>query len=34
MENDAAVEVETRDVSGSLQIPMRAGGGFVVRLTK
>jgi alpha-glucosidase len=34
MDTDAAVEVETRDVSGSLEIPMRAAGGFVVRLTR
>jgi alpha-glucosidase len=30
----AAVEVETRTVSGSFEVPLRASGGFVVRLTR
>jgi len=36
LENDAAVEMETRDTrrGQALQFPMRAGGGFVVRLTR
>jgi alpha-glucosidase len=34
LDNDAAVEVETKDVRGSIEIPMRASGGFVVRLTR
>ena len=36
LENDAAVEMESKDVrrGQSLQIPMRAAGGFVVRFTK
>ena len=34
LDNDAAVEVETRAVSGSLEIPMRASGGFVMRLDR
>lgn len=34
LENDAAVEVETREVSRVLEIPMRAAGGFVIRLTR
>ena len=32
MENDAAVHVETREVSRSIEIAMRGSGGFVVRL--
>jgi alpha-glucosidase len=32
LDADAAVEVETREVSGSIEIPMRAGGGFVIRV--
>ena len=32
LDNDAAVEVETRAVSGSVEIPMRASGGFVIRI--
>lgn len=34
MEDAAAVEVETRPVSGSIEIPLRSSGGFVVRLTR
>jgi len=36
LENDAALEMETRDTrrGQTLQFPMRAGGGFVVRLTR
>ena len=36
LENDAALEMETRDTrrGQTLQFPMGAGGGFVVRLTR
>jgi hypothetical protein len=36
LENDAAVEMETRDTGRgqALQFPMRAAGGFVVRFTR
>ena len=34
IDNDAAVDVETRQVSGAIELPMRSGGGFVVRLTR
>ena len=34
LENDAAVVVETRDAPRVLEIPMRAAGGFVARLTR
>jgi alpha-glucosidase len=34
LDNDAAVEVETRQVREAIEIPMRASGGFVVRLTR
>jgi alpha-glucosidase len=34
LDNDAAVLVESRDVTGSLDLPMRAAGGLVVRLTR
>ena len=34
MDNDAAVVVETRKVTRSIEIPMRASGGFVVRLSR
>jgi len=34
LENDAAVVVETRNVPRVLEIPVRAAGGFVVRLTR
>ena len=34
LETDAAVEVETRDVAGAIEIPLRAAGGFVVRLSR
>ncbi len=34
MEDSAAVEVETRTVSGSMEIPVRASGGALVRLTR
>ena len=36
LENDAAVEMETRDMRRGqvLQIPMRAAGGFVLRFTR
>jgi alpha-glucosidase len=34
LEDPAAVEVETRTVSGSIEMPMRASGGFVLRLTR
>ena len=32
LDNDAALEVETRQVRGSIEIPMRASGGFVMRI--
>jgi alpha-glucosidase len=34
LENPAAILVETRTVAGSVEIPMRAGGGFVARLAR
>jgi alpha-glucosidase len=34
IDNDAAVEVETRQVRGSIEIPMRASGGFIILLTR
>jgi alpha-glucosidase len=34
MDNAAAVDVETKRISGSLEVAMRAGGGFIVRLTR
>jgi len=33
-DDPAAVDVETREVAGSLEIPVRPAGGFVVRLTR
>jgi alpha-glucosidase len=32
LDDPAAVEVETRDVTGSLEIPVRPAGGFVIKL--
>ena len=34
MEDSGAVEIETRTVSGSMEIPVRASGGAVLRLTR
>jgi alpha-glucosidase len=34
LDDPAAVLVETRDVAGHLEVPMRAGGGFAIRLTR
>jgi hypothetical protein len=34
MEEAGAVLVETREVSGSIELPVRASGGFVVRLDR
>jgi hypothetical protein len=34
MEDAGAVDVETREVRGSVEMPMRAAGGFVVRLSR
>jgi alpha-glucosidase len=34
LDDPAAVDVETREVAGSLEIPVRPAGGFVVRLTR
>jgi len=33
LDDDAAVEVEMKDVSRAIEIPMRASGGFVARLS-
>ena len=34
LDDPAAVQVETRDVAGRLEVPVRAGGGFAIRLTR